>query len=320
MSGDYEDFDDIGDFLEPDDLPLLPLDHPLRRDFPVNHPLHEQPYQWRLIIQPFSNGGFEAKAALVDRDKLSALIASNRSRGKRSKPRERDEYKIAEDRSKSAYRAAKRVRQLCLEIGADRMLTLTSRRLLTDLEKTKAAWARFMRLLDRAGAKFRYIAVPEFHASGEHIHIHVALHGFARVDLLRRCWQIALGGKGSERGAESPGNVDIKSQFKKGQLKEARCAGIAGYLSKYITKGFEQHYHFNKKRYWASRGIKLPNKRGEWLRASDNIGDVMHALYDRFGTEVMQRVFSRSLFVSMERYPMVFFRWMPGDKETDVPF
>jgi hypothetical protein len=320
MSDEFEDFDDIGDFSEPDDLPLLPQDHPLRRDAPINRALHEQPYQWRLVIQPFSEGGFEAKAVLVDRDKLSMLIAMNRNRGKRTKPRERDEYKIAEDRNKSALRAAKKVRQLCLEIGADRLLTLTSRGLLADLDNAKVVWARFMRLLDRVGAKFRYITVPEYHANGEHIHLHVALSGYVRVDTLRRCWQIALGGKGNERGPESLGNVDIKYRFRKGQSKGKRCAGIAGYLSKYIVKDFEQHYQFNKKRYWAPRGIKLPEKQGEWLPSSENVGDVMRALYDRFGTEIMQSVFSDSLFYSEVRYPMIFFRWMPDQKKLPVPF
>jgi len=93
------------------------------------------------------------------------------------------------------------VRYFALEIGADRLLTLTTRHILTDYDDVIATWKRFMRVLEAANAKFDYIAVPELHKSGEHYHIHAVINGFVRAELLlRKCWQIALGGKGDEWG------------------------------------------------------------------------------------------------------------------------
>ena len=314
--------------MSPDHLPfperkkepeLLPAEHPLRRNAPINQPIYARFYQWRLKIQPFSRGGFEAKATLVDRNALNALINANQTRGPRPKPKEREEDKVMADRIKAAQRAARKVRQLCIEIRADRLLTLTSRGLLTDLHKAATTWKRFMRLLDRAQAKFLYVAVPEFHAKGDHIHLHVALSGFARVELLRRCWQIALGGKGDERGPDALGNVDIKYRHGRNANPAKRSVGIARYLSKYITKDFERHYQFNRRRYWSPKGVKLPEQRGEWLEA-EKIEDALQELYERFDPGIMSRVFSDSLFISQEQWPMIFFRWIPDGSDLDIPF
>ncbi len=304
---------------EKDGTPLLPAEHALRRNAPINQPIYEQFYQWRLKIQPFSRGGFEAKATLVDRNGLNALINANQTRGPRTKPKEREEDKVMGDRIKAAQRAARKVRLLCIEIQADRLLTLTSRGLLTDLHKAVATWKRFMRPLDRAEAKFLYVAVPEFHSSGDHLHLHVAISGFARVELLRRCWQIALGGKGNERGTEALGNVDIKYRNGRRVDPARRSVGIARYLSKYITKDFERHYQFNRRRYWSPRGVKLPEQRGEWLKA-EKIEDALMELYERFDPGIMSRVFGDSLFISQENRPMIFFRWIPDGSDLDIPF
>lgn len=182
---------------------VLAPDHALVRGQPINQPIYEQDYQWRLKIQPFTQGGFEARAVLVNRNHLNRLVNSNRERGKRIKPKERDEADIQRDREKAAYRAARKVRQFCIEIRADRLLTLTSRGLLKDYDEVIATWKRFMRVIEAAGEKFDYIAIPELHKNGEHYHIHAAINGFIRADLLRRCWLIALGGKGDERGEKA---------------------------------------------------------------------------------------------------------------------
>lgn len=168
---------------------VLPRDHPLVRGEPINTPIYEQDYQFRLKIQQFTQGGFEVKAVSVNRNQLSRLINANRERGRRSKPKEKDEATARRDLEKCGYRAASRVRQLCLEIRADRLLTLTSRNLLNDYDKLIATWKRFMRLLETAGEKFEYVAVPELHKNGEYYHVHAAINGFARVETLRRCWR-----------------------------------------------------------------------------------------------------------------------------------
>lgn len=296
----------------------LSTDHPYMWGQPINQPIFEQDLQWRLKIQPFTRGGFEAKAVLVNRNTLNRLVNANRDRGLRTQAKERDQADIQRDREKAAYRAAAKVRQFALEIRADRLLTLTSRGLLTDYDTMIATWKRFMRILEAANAKFEYIAVPELHKSGEHYHIHAAINGFIRADLLRRCWQIALGGKGDERGSEALGNVDLKQQKRKQIDPVKRTVGIARYIAKYISKSYLEYHQFNRKRYWVPRSIKLPESSGEWMRA-ETLAEAVQELYVRFDPALMiEATKDKSLYITDRNAAMIFFRYLP-DESTDLP-
>lgn len=299
---------------------VLPPDHPLVRGQPINTPIYEQDFQWRLKIQPFTQGGFEARACLVNRNNLNRLVSMNRERGKRLKPKERDQHKIDTDREKAGYRAARKVRELCIEIQVDRLLTLTSRNLLSDYDELVATWKRFMRILETAEAKFDYIAVPELHKNGEHYHIHAAINGFVRADLLRRCWQIALGGKGDEKGKDALGNVDIKQSKRRVTDPFKRAVGIAKYLSKYITKSYLEHHIFNRRRYWYPRTIKLPESHAEWMQAQ-TMAEALQEMFPRFGNGVMAEAFRNSLYVSDKGIALIFFRHIPSpESPSDAPF
>ena len=297
---------------------VLPPDHPYMWGQSINQPVYEQDLQWRLKIQPFTKGGFEAKAVLVNRNALNRLVNANRDRGKRATPKERDEADILRDREKAAFRAARKVRHFAIEIRADRLLTLTSRGLLTDYDQVIATWKRFMRILEAASAKFDYIAVPELHKSGQHYHIHAAINGFVKADLLRRCWQIALGGKGNERGSEALGNVDLKQQKRRTIDPMKQTVGIARYISKYITKGYLEHHQFNRKRYWVPRSIKLPESSGEWMRA-ETLAEAVQELYVRFDPALMiEATKDQSLFITDRNVAMIFFRYLP-DENNPLP-
>jgi hypothetical protein len=297
---------------------VLPPEHPYMWGQPINQPIYDQDYQWRLKTQPFTKGGFETKAVLVNRNHLNRLVNANRLGGKRKERKEKDEAAIKRDLEKCAFRAARKVRHLCLEIQADRLLTLTSRNLLTDYDQLTATWKRFMRILENAAEKFEYIAVPELHKNGEHYHIHVAINGYVRADMLRRCWQIALGGKGDEKGQNALGNVDLKTRRRKGQSESDLTVGVAKYISKYITKSYIEHHQFNRKRYWAPRSIKLPEASGEWMQA-ENIDQAVQELFTRFDTAVMVDVFKKnSLYINDANTPMIFFRHIP-DQNNPLP-
>lgn len=300
---------------------VLPPDHPYMWGQTINQPIFDQDLQWRLKIQPFTKGGFEAKAVLVNRNALNRLVNANRDRGLRTVPKERDEADILRDREKAAFRAARKVRHFAIEIRADRLLTLTSRGLLTDYDQVIATWKRFMRVLEAADAKFDYIAVPELHKSGEHYHIHAAINGFVKADLLRRCWQIALGGKGNERGSDALGNVDIKQQKRRVTDPIKQTVGIARYISKYITKSYLEHHQFNRKRYWVPRSIKLPESSGEWMRA-ETLAEAVQELHVRFDPAVMiEATKDQSLFITDRNAAMIFFRYLPSETNTlPTPF
>lgn len=306
------------DSLEEYQHAVLPNDHALVRGQPINQAIFEQDLQWRLKIQSFTKGGFEAKAVLVNRNVLNRLINASHERGKRIKAKERAPDEVQRDREKAAYRAARKVRHFALEIRADRLLTLTSRGLLTNYDELIATWKRFMRILESADSKFEYVAVPELHKSGEHYHIHAAINGYVKADLLRRCWQIALGGKGNERGSEALGNVDIKQQKRRHSDPVKRSLGIARYISKYITKSYLEHHQFNRKRYWVPKTIKLPESTGEWMRA-ETIAEAVQELYVRFDPALMiEATKDNSLYITDRNAAMIFFRYLP-DESTDLP-
>lgn len=298
----------------------LPSDHPLVRGQSINTPIYEQDYQWRLKIQPFTQGGFEAKAVLVNRNHLNRLVNMNRERGKRPAPKEKDEDATKRDLEKCAYRAARRVRQLCIEIRADRLLTLTTRNLLREYDDVTSAWKRFMRILESINEKFDYVAVPELHKNGEHFHIHAAINGFSRVETLRRCWQIALGGKGDEKGSDAIGNVNIKRNKRNLFDKNKQTIGIAKYISKYITKSYLEHHRFNRKRYWAPRSIKLPETMAEWMQA-EKIADAIQELHTRFDTQIIVEATKNGLYISEANTPMIFLRYLPDESNPlKTPF
>lgn len=297
---------------------VLPKDHPLVRGQPVNQAIFEQDLQWRLKIQPFTKGGFEAKAILVNRNTLNRLVNASHERGKRTQAKERDSADVQRDREKAAFRAARKVRHFALEIGADRLLTLTSRGLLTDYDDVIATWKKFMRILGNTGAKFEYVAVPELHKSGEHYHIHAAINGFVKADLLRRCWQIALGGKGDERGSYALGNVDLKQQKRRHHSPIKQTLGIARYIAKYITKSYLEHHEFNRKRYWVPRSVKLPESSGEWMRA-ETLAEAVQELYVRFDPALMMEASKdQSLYITDRNAAMIFFRYLP-DENNPLP-
>lgn len=300
---------------------VLPPTHPFMWGQPQNQPEYEQDYQWRLKVQPFTNGGFEVRTVLVNRNHLNRLVNANRLGGRRRTPKDKDEDEKLRDLKKCAYRASRKVRHLCLEIGADRLLTLTSRQLLTDYDQTTATWKRFLRVLEGVDVTLMYVAVPELHKNGEHFHIHAAINSHVRVEILRRCWQIALGGKGDERGQEALGNVDMKSSIRRGQSKSKQAVGVAKYISKYITKGYLEHHRFNRKRYWAPRSIKLPEASGEWMQA-EYLVQVIEELKLRFDSAIIiQAMNDNSIYINESNTPLLFFRYMPDeDNPLPVPF
>lgn len=97
-------------------------------------------------------------------------------------------------------------------------------------------------MLERVIGKFPYVAILERHRKVNFMH--VAWCGKVPLDIVRRC-QLRCCGAGARDG-----------QFAVHQIARWDWAAIiARYISKYVTKAFDQvaNYRFNKKRYWASR-------------------------------------------------------------------
>lgn len=155
---------------------------------------------------------------------------------------------------KSQQRAKTTVRRKLLTFQADRMLTLTFRDNVTDVNDAWTCFKYFSKLMRwRFGEKWVYVSVPERQKRGA-IHFHLAIRGFYHANTVRRLWLRAVGHRG--------GNVDITSPKQHGK-NSWNPRRIAQYLTKYLTK--QETVAFNKRRYSSGGDIVIPEPRIGWL-------------------------------------------------------
>lgn len=187
---------------------------------------------WALTVLEFPSGAVEARAIWCPprRGLTSSSSASEvAGPGGDSSP---DPFS-SERALRSVMRARRSMRHRILALGADRMLTLTKRGKFPDLDSAWAAFRAFSRICTRFyGSRWSYVCVPELHADGTY-HFHLAIKGFYSAGLLRRFWFRALGGRGNERGEQTPGNIDL-SVPRKRRGGPIRC--LARYMGKYMGK------------------------------------------------------------------------------------
>jgi hypothetical protein len=229
---------------------------------PINYPVYENAHNFRAKIQEFSGGGFEVVITAINLQRHADMASMHLKRGPRTE-RKGDSEAV----QKAARKAKRTVRLKCKEMGADHLVTFTTRETISR-DALRGVWARFTDNVSyHLKRKFSYVCVCEPHPSNpDHLHLHVAIRGrlsAREMVIFRRCWYIALGGKGNERGPAAPGGFNIKHIKVRGGAHR-RMDKIASYISKYITKDVTGE--FNKKRYWASK-IDLVAARAYWLKA-----------------------------------------------------
>lgn len=156
-----------------------------------------------------------------------------------------------EDRS--CRRARTKVRRLAKYKRLDTMLTLTYRENQTDRTLAQAHLSAFLRRVKKLIPGFEYVAVAELQDRGAY-HWHLAVkrlnagyfsggYYVHSWKLLRAIWRSVIGGGG---------NIDVQAPGKPGR----GIHKLAGYLTKYITKGFTSGVK-HQNRYQAS-GCDLP--------------------------------------------------------------
>lgn len=243
--------DDIrNNFAFDDSVPFVARYQPLRRattgqvlpNWYVRVDADYQPMPLVAKIQKFRAGGYEVSLFPLDMEKIGRSMDCVRVLGKRLKPEQQNENDVI----RSQQRAKRQVRLKIKSMGCDRLLTLTKREsspvLFWTSDDWAVAWKKFIRLCAKAGISLEYVAVLETHEKGNY-HLHAAICGKANIKIIRQFWWVCCGGRGQ-------GNVDIS--FKQGISDYKRRAGVARYVSKYITKQ-NSNVAFNKKRYWSSR-------------------------------------------------------------------
>ena len=212
---------------------------------------------WMVYDRQFSDGQREicvSRSVRIDQNGGLPMPPNRTKRGESEKREQNNED--------SAKRARQSVRHRCKAISADRMITLTYRENMQDWDRLKRDWDAFRRRMGKH-KQFHYVAAIEPQERGA-FHVHVAVHGRQCYQVVRRIWQNVVGR--DESGREmAQANVRDPNEFFKMRSRTAKKSNrglehlIAGYLSKYITED-QQLHELNKKRYWSSKGVVIPEK------------------------------------------------------------
>ena len=198
------------------------------------------------------------------------------------------------DREKSievaCQRARKMVRLKLKAIRADHLVTLNYRENMQDLERAQKDLQKFVRrvtaLTSNAIRGFKYVLVIEYQKRGA-IHFHIGVHGRQNVKMLRAIWYEIVG--------RAQGQIDVQGPESKGGYRVKGVHQLAQYLCKYITKEAEGST-LNKKRYWCSKGIEVPERETVDVRWSDSVDcafrDVFESLCGTHNLQGMKVYFS----------------------------
>jgi len=194
----------------------------------------------------------------------------------------------ADNLRRAVTRARQQIRFHCRQLGVDHMVTLTYRHNVEDVEVLKKDWARFVRLVRTKKPNWEFVACRERQERGA-LHLHIAVRGRQDIGLLRKSWYQALGGSGDETGDETPGQVDVRGPSKRwgARTVDWKVAKLAGYMTKYMHKAFEELEAKGSKRYWHSKGIEAPEVEKVWLASSSFIDAIKdsHALFRAEGVK-----------------------------------
>lgn len=214
---------------------------------------------------------------------FNPLLDCPRKRRTDEEQAERD----VENRQRAAKRAKQNVRHLVKSVFADHMLTFSWRENMIDRARAAVEWKEFVRLFRVRYPDWQYLAVLEKQERGA-LHIHVAVHGKQDIRWLLRCWLLAIGQAPSDVSAwlvdgvklaeRSLGAVNVEPPKKRwgGASKQWKRDKLAGYLTKYIGKEFEEAEKHAKK-YWHSRGVQRPQIERFWLKATTYAEAVIEA-------------------------------------------
>lgn len=252
------------------------------------HHFFAEVVQFRAKVQSFTHSPAEVTIQKIDfgQEQRRYLMAAEHGqpsvRQRRYGPIVRPEVPNPENRERAVRRAKSTCRRTIMELAPSAMVTFTTRGN-ENREDMRRIWHRFWLLATVADPDFVYVAVPEPHPSNpDHYHLHVAVRTSMSIKTLRRLWHIAilqhrgLPRNSPTRGADSPGNIDV--QAVRGKDQNVRIAKIARYLTKYLTKSFEDEVHFGRKRYWVSRGIVVAAAAVFWLSSLNQLDAITEAL------------------------------------------
>lgn len=227
----------------------------------------------RITVHDFGSGVLEASC--IPQSEPFFFSGARRSPVRR---RLRSELS-PEDAKSSYYRSRRALRHKALILKADRLLTLTTRAVISDVVLFRSYGAEFLRRVRRTMPDFQAVIVLEPQDRGA-LHAHMAIKGFRNVNVLRHHWRAVVG----------DGNVDITSPRRGGHAW--RATHLAGYLAKYLGKGFAASPLTSVKRWSASLGIGVPIKTSYFISRGDITFLIFRQLIERLSGSSSVRVSS----------------------------
>jgi hypothetical protein len=257
----------------------IPTDfEPVAGNYPFRHTQDDR-FQYRVKVQPVA-GQLEFSIRPVD-TRLAALAAQREWQGFPLRVGRSPETDREDNIRKAKLRAKARVKLLAMELGVDRLLTFTIRKVgdfCVPYDDVLKAWDYFRRMAQKWDPTFAYVAAPEVQKNGQW-HVHAGVRGYVNVRILTRMWQGALNrvlGRSQSlvHGVDSPGTVNITKKLEGETLKKAK--NIARYIAKYIGKALDSG--FNRKSHFHTSGIEVSPAKALWLEAETRDGAIMEVL------------------------------------------
>lgn len=247
-------------------------------NFPFRHTQDDR-FQYRVKIQPVA-GQLEFSVRCCD-TRLWADAAKRDWMGRPLRIGPSPDTDRLDNIRKAKLRAKAQVKLLAMELGVDRLLTFTIRKVgdsCMEYDTVLKAWDYFRRMALRWDKTFAYVAAPEVQKNGQY-HVHAGVRGFVNVRILTRMWQSALNrvlGRSQllVNGADSPGTVNVTKKLNGATLQKAK--NIARYIAKYIGKALDTG--FNRKSHFHTSGIKITPAQAQWLEAQNRDSAVLEVL------------------------------------------
>jgi hypothetical protein len=169
---------------------------------------HEVPFV--VTTRKYSRGFVERTGYFLARSDFAIPGPSKRRTSKELEGVERSDTNIAATR--------RNLRRLIYSLSPDRMLTMTYKENVIDLDQAKRDFKLFKDSFSKQFPLSAFVAVPEQQKRGAW-HFHVALRGYFSIKTLRRWWP--------------HGHIQI--DYQKRKLRDS-VAKVGAYLSKYLGK------------------------------------------------------------------------------------
>jgi hypothetical protein len=242
-----------------------------------------RPVEWKARVRDLGGGQITVDVAVV----VTGYT-----------PEDRDPLR---ERERTRARAQRTVRERCIALKADHLLTLTYWRNEEDLKASVKHLRAFVRQVRDAIPGWKFVAAAERQKRGA-VHWHIAVHGWQQLELLKTIWGRVIGEDCLHNRQVDCKRYESNRWGKRGwgrgyrnYQKSPSVGDVGHYVAKYIGKGFEEDRPFYGHHYLTSRGIHIEERVYLLLGARDRTAmseEIGKLLRDDYGAAMAHAWFS----------------------------